>query len=64
MNMATAAPAIRVKLRIQLMAPHSMNMAMVSMSAVTRATNAPRRSAVCSAMESAWMWRKVRTRIP
>ena len=63
-NMATAAPAIRVKLRIQLIAPHSMNRAMASTSAVTRDTNAPRFSAVCSAIESAWMCRNVRTRIP
>ena len=43
-------------------APHSMNRLIVSTSAVTLATNAPRRPAVCSAIESAWMCANARTR--
>ena len=39
-----------------------MNCWSASTSAVTRATKTPRFSSDCSAIDSAWMWRKVRTR--
>jgi hypothetical protein len=55
MNMATAVPSIRAELVIQEMPPHSRNWNRMSMSAVTRETNAPRRSVLCSAMLSSWM---------
>src|SRR5437899_1919578 len=60
--MATAVPNISAMLVIQEIPPHSRNWPRVSMSAVTRETNAPRFSAVWSAMLSSWMWAKVRTR--
>ncbi len=41
------------------MPPHSMNCWSASTSAVTRATNTPRFSSDCSAIESAWMCRNV-----
>ena len=47
---------------IHAIAPHCVNWASVSMSLVTRATSAPRRRSVWSAIDSRWMWAKVRTR--
>src|SRR6266540_3257499 len=59
--MATAVPSIRAELVIQEIPPHSRNWNRMSMSAVTRDTNAPRFSALCSAMLSSWMWAKALT---
>ena len=42
--------------------PYSVNCCSESASAVTRATNTPRFSSDCSAIESRWMWANVRTR--
>src|SRR3954453_22244237 len=47
---------------IQAIPPHSMNCWSASTSAVTRATNTPRFSSDCSAIDSAWMCEKVFTR--
>ena len=47
---------------IHAIPPHSMNSCRASTSAVTRATNTPRFSSDCSAIDSAWMCRNVRTR--
>ena len=54
-------PSISAMERIHVIPPHSMNWLSVSMSAVTRETKAPRFSALCSAIERAWMCAKVRT---
>ena len=44
------------------MPPHSVKCARESTSAVTRETNTPRFSFVCSAIDSSWMWANVSTR--
>src|SRR5262245_51966852 len=49
---------------IHAIPPHSMNCWRASTSTVTRATNTPRFSSDCSALDSARMWETVRTRRP
>ena len=60
--MATAVPNMSAVLVIHDMPPHSRNCPIVSTSAVTLDTNAPRFSAVWAAIDSLWMWSNARTR--
>ena len=61
-SISPSVPTICAADRIQAIPPHSVNSASESTSAVTRETNTPRFSLVCSAIDSSWMCAKVRTR--
>ena len=60
--MSASAPNTSANEMIHAIPPHSVNCESVSTSAVTRATNTPRFSSVCSAIDSSWMCSNVRTR--
>ena len=60
--MSARAPKACTKEMSHAMPPYSVNCCRESASAVTRATNTPRFSSLCSAIESLWMCANVRTR--
>ena len=61
-SMSASAPNTSANEMIHAIPPHSVNCESVSTSAVTRATNTPRFSSVCSAIDRSWMCSNVRTR--